>query len=251
MCLCTHYLTDVIAGGFWEFTSDLEKKDSAYTQMALEAHTDTTYFTDPAGLQAFHLLSHQNGTGGASLLVDGFRAAEILRTESPKDFDTLCEIKIRSHASGNDGIHIMPDCVFPVITLQASDSSEPGLLLPRLSSVRWNNDDRAALPPMDPQKVTDFYRASKKWVEILRRDELQYWEQLRPGRPISKLFSHFCWNGLGRLPLTETKVFDNWRMLHGRSAFTGSRRMCGGYSTFGRILDAYPFLQYIKGRVPS
>lgn len=25
-------------------------------------------------------------------------------------------------------------------------------------------------------------------------------------------------------------VFDNWRVMHGRSAFTGKRRMCGGYS---------------------
>jgi len=24
-------------------------------------------------------------------------------------------------------------------------------------------------------------------------------------------------------------VFDNWRVLHGRSAFTGHRRMCGAY----------------------
>lgn len=30
----------------------------------------------------------------------------------------------------------------------------------------------------------------------------------------------------------DISVFDNWRMLHGRSAFTGKRRMCGGYSTF-------------------
>lgn len=165
--------------------------------MALEAHTDTTYFTDPAGLQAFHLLSHQNGNGGASLLVDGFRAAEILRTESPKDFDTLCEIRIHSHASGNDGIHIMPDCAFPVITLQETNSSEPKLL-PRLRSVRWNNDDRAALPPMDPQKVTDFYRAAKNWVEILRRDEMQYWDQLRPGRPISKFALPFFFWGRPR-----------------------------------------------------
>lgn len=218
--------------------------------MALEAHTDTTYFTDPAGLQAFHLLSHQNGTGGASLLVDGFRAAEILRTESPKDFDTLCEIKIRSHASGNDGIHIMPDCAFPVITLQESNSSEPGLL-PPLRSVRWNNDDRAALPPMDPQKVADFYRASKKWVEILRRDEMQYWDQLRPGRPISKFvlpFFSFLGRARGVGRWQETKVFDNWRMLHGRSAFTGNRRMCGGYSTFGRIPSCLPPCTIIHNR---
>ena len=196
MCVCMPCLANVNAGGFWEFTSDLEKKDSAYTQMALEAHTDTTYFTDPAGLQAFHLLSHQNGDGGASLLVDGFRAAEILRTESPKDFDTLCDIKLRSHASGNDGIQIMPDCAFPVITLQESDSSERDLL-PRIRSVRWNNDDRAALPPMDSQKAVDFYRASKKWVEILRRSELQYWDQLRPGKPISKFVLPFLGDDFG------------------------------------------------------
>ena len=29
--------------------------------------------------------------------------------------------------------------------------------------------------------------------------------------------------------LTNGAVFDNWRVLHGREAFTGKRRMCGGY----------------------
>ena len=33
--------------------------------------------------------------------------------------------------------------------------------------------------------------------------------------------------------MTDDKVvFDNWRVLHGRSAFTGKRRICGGYSEF-------------------
>jgi trimethyllysine dioxygenase len=27
----------------------------------------------------------------------------------------------------------------------------------------------------------------------------------------------------------EALLFDNWRVLHGRAAFTGDRRMCGGY----------------------
>lgn len=27
-------------------------------------------------------------------------------------------------------------------------------------------------------------------------------------------------------------VFDNWRVLHGRSAFNGKRRICGGYGKF-------------------
>lgn len=34
-------------GGFYDFTSDLSSKDTAYTSESLESHTDTTYFTDP------------------------------------------------------------------------------------------------------------------------------------------------------------------------------------------------------------
>ena len=33
-----------IDGRFWEFTSDLAKGDTAYTTLALGAHTDNTYF---------------------------------------------------------------------------------------------------------------------------------------------------------------------------------------------------------------
>jgi hypothetical protein len=54
-----------------------------------------------------------------------------------------------------------------------------------------------------------WYRAAAKWEEILRREELQLWYQLTPGM---------------------TVIFDNHRVLHGRSAFTGLRRICGGYS---------------------
>lgn len=39
--------TNAFAGGFYDFTSDLSSKDTAYTSESLEPHTDTTYFTDP------------------------------------------------------------------------------------------------------------------------------------------------------------------------------------------------------------
>ncbi|KAI4181700.1 MAG: hypothetical protein L6R41_006463 [Letrouitia leprolyta] len=197
----THY------GGFWRFTSDLASKDSAYTQLALSAHTDNTYFTDPAGLQTFHLLSHTNGEGGASLLVDGFRAADILRYESPDDFRALTEIKIRGHSSGNEDIAIMPERAFPVLTTEDTQPGQPV----KVSQIRWNNDDRVAMTGLETEEIERFYRAARKWVEILRRPESEYWVQLKPG-----------------LVLT----FDNWRVLHGRSAFTGRREMCGAYSLY-------------------
>lgn len=176
-------LTNAFAGGFWQFTSDLAIKDSAYTQLALPAHTDTTYFTDPVGLHSFHLLSHTDGEGGTSLLVDGFTAAEVLRLESPEAFDALCRIKVRWHASGNDGVNIMSDRSFPVLTLEEPQPGENA----KVSQIRWNNDDRAAIQADDPREVAEFYSAARKWVKILRRPECEYWQQLKPGRFLGRL----------------------------------------------------------------
>lgn len=53
-----------------------------------------------------------------------------------------------------------------------------------------------------------WYAAARKWTEILQKPEFEIKVQLEPGRPL---------------------IFDNWRMLHGRKAFTGKRRVCGGY----------------------
>ncbi|KAI1173683.1 Trimethyllysine dioxygenase [Nemania sp. FL0916] len=199
----THY------GGFYDFTPDLAHADTAYTNLALAAHTDTTYFSDPAGLQALHLLSHvdpssQGGTGtslgGRSLLVDGFRAAEILKREDPDSFDVLAGVGIPWHASGNEGITISPDKLYPVLEYDTKRKM--------MHRVRWNNDDRGVVPLGGKFSEAQWYKAARKWNEILRREELVYWFQLEPGNVL---------------------IFDNWRVLHGRSAFTGIRRMCGGY----------------------
>ena len=166
-------------GGFWDFTSDLSSKDTAYTSLALAAHTDTTYFTDPCGLQMFHLLSHTDGEGGASLLVDGFKAAATLKLEAPDAYEILSTSAVPAHASGNEGISIQPVRVFPVL----NHDPETG----RLIQVRWNNDDRGTLRG-DQAKIGEWYHAARTWAGILRRGSNEYWEQLRPGRPLSEPF---------------------------------------------------------------
>ncbi|CAK7275473.1 hypothetical protein SEPCBS57363_006700 [Sporothrix epigloea] len=214
----THY------GGFYDFVPDLAMADTAYTNLPLPAHTDTTYFTEPAGLQAFHMLSHHGpetpapGTslGGASLLVDGFHAAQILQKESPEDYDVLTRVRLPWHASGNQGITLSPDRRYPVLeVLDSQDLEVTGAEKTdrRLNRVRWNNDDRGIVPfggpdadGIDPVR---WYNAARKWQAILKRPEVEYWTQLQPGKPL---------------------IFDNWRVLHGRSSFAGVRRMCGGYT---------------------
>ncbi|KAI1262117.1 Trimethyllysine dioxygenase [Xylariaceae sp. FL1019] len=199
----THY------GGFYDFIPDLALADTAYTNIALAAHTDTTYFTDPSGLQAFHLLSHTNTStekgsekslGGQSLLVDGFHAANILKKEDPESFDILASVKLPWHASGNEGITISPDKLYPVLEYDSEKQA--------MHRIRWNNDDRGVVPFGAKYTPADWYRAARKWNEILTRKEIEYWFQLKPGNVL---------------------IFDNWRVMHGRSAFTGVRRICGAY----------------------
>lgn len=127
----THY------GGFYDFTSDMASKDTAYTDLALEAHTDTTYFSDPAGLQMFHMLSHTDGKGGESLLVDGLRAADQLLRQDPAAYQILSSVGVHSHASGNEDVSVQPYTSFPALVHDRNRG--------HLVQIRWNNSDRAGL----------------------------------------------------------------------------------------------------------
>ena len=127
----THY------GGFYDFTSDLSSKDTAYTSESLEPHNDNTYFTEAAGLQALHLLSHTDGSGGESSLVDGFGAAAKLFNQDKAAYRRLAITPVWGHASGNEGISIQPSEPAPVLCHSMETSY--------LRQVRWNNADRAGL----------------------------------------------------------------------------------------------------------
>lgn len=209
----THY------GGFYDFTADLASKDTAYTNIALEAHTDTTYFSDPAGLQAFHLLSHTDGEGGASLLVDGFKVAQELLETDKKAYEILATVNVHGHASGNDGISIQPYRGFPVLEHDIATGS--------LLRVRWNSSDRASIElPID--QVETWYDAARKFDALLKKKENEYWEQLKPGRAL---------------------IFDNWRVLHGRSSFTGKRRICGAYINRDDWISKFKMAEFGQSKV--
>ena len=188
------YVRETIFGGFWEFTADLKKADLAYTNQHLSAHTDGTYSHDAPGLQMLHCLSF-DGTGGESTLVDGFKIAEVLRANEPELFETLSTVAIPGQYIG-DGSHLM--AARPVFRHDHTGA---------LVQVSYNNSDRAPFL-LPPDEMARLYAALRAFDHLANSSSMQWSEVLRPG---------------------DALLFDNWRALHGRHAYTGKRTLCGAY----------------------
>jgi len=143
----------------------------------------------------FHLLSHTEGAGGTSLLVDGFSCAAQLRESHPGAYEILAKTPVPAHASGNEGIVITPARRFPVFNLDR----ETGELM----QLRWNNDDRATMgvEPAPGVSYDDWFEAARLWNKVITDKKNEYWEQLVPGRPLSmyillldpRVFVVCCW----------------------------------------------------------
>ncbi|KAM3122163.1 trimethyllysine dioxygenase [Candidozyma auris] len=199
LCEKLMYIRPTHYGGFWDFTSDLTKKDTAYTNFDISSHTDGTYWSDTPGLQLFHLLFH-DGEGGTTSLVDAFQCAEQLKREDPESFELLTKIPVPAHSAGEEKVCIQPDIPQPVFKLDHQGN---------LIQVRWNQSDRSCMDSWDnPADVPKFYKAIRQWYRIISSPENEIFYQLKPGQCL---------------------IFDNWRCFHSRTEFTGKRRLCGAY----------------------
>jgi trimethyllysine dioxygenase len=188
------YVRATIFGGFWDFQADLSKADTAYTNLELLPHTDGTYSHDAPGLQLLHCLAF-DGEGGLSTMVDGFRIAAELRTAEPELYDVLSRVDVPGQYIG-DGSHLIASR--PVFRHDRSGE---------LLQVSFNNADRAPfLLPAD--EMERFYEALRAF-EALANDHRLQWRRVNPPG--------------------DAMLFDNWRVLHGRTAYTGHRHLCGAY----------------------
>jgi trimethyllysine dioxygenase len=190
------YTRETIFGGYWDFTANLEHKDTAYTSMAIGPHTDGTYSLDAPGYQMFHCLA-ADCSGGENVLIDGFRIAEIMRRDRPDDYRLLTEVAIPGqYIDEGRGIHLMARR--PLFRLDESSA---------VIQVSYNNYDRAPFAlPAERQKA--FYRALKSFDALCKDTSLQHRRRLLPGSVL---------------------LFDNWRVLHARDSYTGYRRLAGVY----------------------
>ena len=187
------YVRNSIFGDLWSFESNTEIADSAYTQEELRPHTDGTYNHDAPGLQLL-LCCEYEAEGGESIMVDGFKIAKILRENHGTSYNILSEIDIPGRYFG-DGVELIAKR--PVFKFRNK----------KLIQVSFNNYDRGDFR-LPNNKINDFYAAIRAFDKLANAKEMQWRQILKPGQLL---------------------IFNNWRVLHGRSEFNGKRKMSGCY----------------------
>ncbi|KAJ9599281.1 hypothetical protein L9F63_010238 [Diploptera punctata] len=156
-------------GGMWQFSDHYSHYDTAYTCTALGAHNDNTYFTEAAGLQVFHCL-HHIGTGGETLLVDGFRAAHDLKQTHPASYKRLASLPIESEYI-EPGRHYFS--VEPVLKLHPITN--------QLQQIRFNLYDRAPMRTLPYEETVQLYQDLRLLAGKVKDPQGEWWFKLHPG----------------------------------------------------------------------
>jgi gamma-butyrobetaine dioxygenase len=202
-------------GRIFDVRAEVNPTNLAFTGLALQVHTDNPYRDPVPTLQLLHCLA-SDAEGGASTVVDGFRAVEILRAEAPDAFELLAGHSVPFEYRGSGGVHLRAEA--PLIRLSPEGE---------LRGVRFNN--RSAAPFRLAYGVTGaYYKAYRHFAEILGRPALELSFKLGPG---------------------DLFVVDNERVLHGRQGYSGAgkRHLQGCYADRDGLLSTLAVLEGATG----
>ena len=223
----------------------------AYTPVALPPHQDLAYYESPPGLQLLHCIKNDTGgsrKSGASTLIDGIQAAETFRSIAPDLFDVLTQIPVTFMKQREEA-----DMVYrrPHIRLGGGDGSS-------IVSVHWSPPFEGPLV-LDPSgeaasttMMREYYTAYAAFTRLVDAS------QPRNERLLSQLSSgleqQLCdyahamtWEYV--LEPGTTLVFNNLRMLHGRTALqsgASSRHLMGCYTNIDESLSQYRRLRRLR-----
>jgi len=184
-------------GRWFEVKSVPNPNNLAYTGLALGVHTDNPYRDPTPGVQLLHCLE-SDAPGGDSILVDGFRAADMLRTSDPEGFALLASVKQDYRFADREADLRARQ---PVITVDADG---------QVTDIHFNNRSKA---PLDAplEQIELWYRAYRAFARLLADPANALVIRLAPG---------------------DLLMMANQRALHGRTGFDptkGRRHLQGCY----------------------
>ncbi len=166
---------------------DPGKRSIAFDVKALKPHTDEPYRASPPGILIFHCIRNDQTGAGASLFMDGFELAERLRAADPGGFAALTQNAqaFRRHYPGD--VDLIAE--FPIISVDEFGA---------VCGVRIN--DRVAAPlAIAPDRLEVYYRGLRRLLADAEDESLMLRWTLQPG---------------------DVALFDNHRVLHGRTDLT-------------------------------
>jgi len=165
-----------------------QPENLAYSDLGLGLHTDNPYREPVPGFQALHALL-VSSEGGDSLFADGFALAAQLRASAPEAFAQLTMNAVPFHYRSGDA-----ELRAERPLIQLSVRGEVTALHYNSRSIAPLNLAARAAPP--------FYDAYRQLATLLRDPRWQLRTRLEAGTLV---------------------VFDNQRILHGRTAFSSAR----------------------------
>ena len=192
-------------GEHFDVVSMPDPNSNAYTALGLLCHTDLPNWERPPDYQLLHCLEN-DAEGGDSLLVDGFAAAETLRRRDPAAFRLLTRHPIDFRFQDR-----ISDIRYRALTIALDEAGA-------VEEVRFNFAVMGAVSA-PAQRTGALCRALRAFAAVIRDPALECRYPLRAG---------------------ELLVFDNRRVLHGRTAFdpsTGRRHLQGCYVDRDQLLS--------------
>jgi alpha-ketoglutarate-dependent taurine dioxygenase len=175
-------------GQTFDVRSVPQPENLAYSDLGLGLHTDNPYREPVPGFQALHVLIASNA-GGESLFADGFALAEHLRVSAPEAFAQLTTTAVPFHYRSREA------------ELRAERPLIQLSLRGEVSAFHYNSRSIAPLD-LSARAAECFYSAYRRLAVLLRDPRFQLRTQLQAGTLV---------------------VFDNQRILHGRTAFSSAR----------------------------
>jgi gamma-butyrobetaine dioxygenase len=206
------FVRDTNYGELFDVRVESNPNNLAFTSGEISPHTDNPYRDPVPTMQLLHCLSN-DVDGGESGLVDGFRAATILRDERPRYFDILTRTPLTFAWSDEKAVLRAER---PMIELDVNS---------RVRGVRFNNRSLQTVW-LDGESIAEFYEAYRYFAEIIARPEHMLTFRLDSG---------------------DCVVFDNTRILHARTAFeetdVGQRHLQGCYADLDGLASTVSVLK--------
>ncbi len=191
------YARETNYGTIFDVRVEPDPANLAFTSLEIGMHTDNPYRDPVPGLQLLHCLVNETD-GGENQLCDGFAVADRIRRDDPDAFELLTTQPVRFRFVERGAADLETNV--PLIELDAGGE---------IAGVRYNCRSVQAFD-MDTDVMAAFYDAYRLLGESLHNPAALIEFRLEPG---------------------QLMIFDNQRVLHGRSAYTqGHRHLQGCYA---------------------